>query len=388
MPDPRKALYLDTMASTPVDPRVATAMAPFWSEAFGNPHSNDHEFGWRANAAVTAAATRVARLIGADLDEIIFTSGATEANNLAILGLAHRAPRDRRRVLVSAVEHKCTLAAARAAEERYGIICEQFAVDHKGRIDLDDLAAKLSDDVLCVAAMAVNNEIGTVQDVGAIAGLAARSGAVLVCDAVQAPLAMDIDVGKHPIGALVLSAHKLYGPKGIGALYLLRDLQEAVEPLIYGGGQQNGLRSGTLPTPLCVGLGAAAEIAGLEERHAERARLAAMRDEFEIAVGSLDRSISFNGRGARRHPANSSVRFGTRDGKHLLSMMQPHLAASTGSACTSGTIEPSHVLRAIGLSEDQASASVRFSFGRFNSYSDVGEAVRIIGTAIALDRAA
>jgi cysteine desulfurase len=236
--------------------------------------------------------------------------------------------------------------------------------------------------------MAVNNEIGTVQDVGAVAGLASRSGAVLVCDAVQAPLAMDIDVSKHPIGALALSAHKLYGPKGIGALYLRRDLQRSVEPLFYGGGQQNGLRPGTLPTPLCVGFGAAAEIAASEERHGERARVAAIRDAFETAVASLDPSISFNGRGGRRHPANSNICFGMRDARHLLSTMQPYLAASTGSACTSGAIEPSHVLRAIGLSEYEASASIRFSFGRVTSLSDVEEAVRIIDTAITLDRAA
>jgi cysteine desulfurase len=388
MLDIRKALYLDTMASTPVDPRVVAAMAPFWAETFGNPHSSDHEFGWRANAAVAEAATRVANLIGAEPDEIIFTSGATEATNLVILGLAHRAPKERRRILVSAIEHKCILAAAQATVERYGFVCEQVAVDRDGRINLDDLAAKLLDDVLCVAAMAVNNEIGTMQEVEAIAELAARSGAVLICDAVQAPLAMDIDVAKHPIGALALSAHKLYGPKGIGALYLRRDLQQAVEPLIYGGGQQNGLRSGTLPTPLCVGFGAAAEIAASGERHAERLRIAEMRDRFENAIGSLDCSISFNGRTARRHPGNSNVRFGTRDGRHLLSMMQPRLAASTGSACTSGTIEPSHVLRAIGLSEAESTASVRFSFGRFNSADDVEEATRIIANVIALDQAA
>lgn len=388
MPGNRKGLYLDTMATTPVDPRVAAAMAPFWSGDFGNPHSSDHAFGWQANAAVTEAAMRVAHLIGADPDEIIFTSGATEANNLALLGLAHRAPRDRRRILVSAVEHKCTLAAAQAATERYGIVCEQVAVDREGRIDFADLTAKISENVLCVVAMAVNNEVGTVQDVGAVAALAARSGAALICDAVQAPLATDMDVGKNPIGALSLSAHKIYGPKGIGALYLRRDLQKAVEPLIYGGGQQNGLRSGTLPTPLCVGFGAAAEIAASEDRHAERARIAAMRDRFETALRSLDYSISFNGRGARRHPGNSNVLFGSRDGRHLLSMMQPQLAASTGSACATGTMEPSHVLRAIGLPENEANASIRFSFGRFNSDNDAEEAVRIIADAMALECAA
>ncbi len=221
-----------------------------------------------------------------------------------------------------------------------------------------------------------------------IARLVSRSGAVLVCDAVQAPLAMDIDVRELPIGALSLSAHKLYGPKGIGALYLRRDLHQSVEPLIYGGGQQNGLRSGTLPTPLCVGFGAAVELAAAKDRHAERARIAVMRDDFETAIGSLDRTILFNGSGAHRHPGNSNVRFGTCDARHLLSMMQPHLAASTGSACTSGAIEPSHVLCAIGLSEIEANASVRFSFGKFNSVGDVDEAARIIAHAISLDRAA
>jgi cysteine desulfurase len=363
-------------------------MAPYWSEAFGNPHSNDHQFGWRANAAVGRAAAQVARLIGADPEEIVFTSGATEANNLAVLGLAHRAPRGRHRILISSVEHKCSVAAAHAASKRYGMRCEFVDVDGEGRIDLDDLDAKLSDDVLCVAAMAVNNEIGTVQDVPAIAELCALSGAVLVCDAAQAPLAIDIDVAKHAIGALTLSAHKLYGPKGIGALYLRHDLHEAVEPLIYGGGQQKGLRSGTLPTPLCVGFGAAAEIAASEERRAERTCVAAIRDSFETALSSLGEPVSVNGCGAQRHPGSSNVRFGFRDARHLLSIMQPDLAASTGSACTSGTIEPSHVLRAIGLSDQEANASARFSFGRFNSETDASDAVRIIGAAIALDRAA
>lgn len=388
MAETRTPVYLDYMASTPVDPQVGAAMQPFWAGEFGNPHSNDHAFGWRANAAVEEAASRVASLIGAAPDEIAFTSGATEANNLAILGLAHRAPKGRRRVLVSMIEHKCTFAAARAATERYRIACERVTVDREGRLDLADLSAKLSDDVLCVAVMAVNNEIGTVQDVGAIAELCRRSGAVFFCDAVQAPLAVDIDVGKCPIGALSLSAHKLYGPKGIGALYLRRDHHDSVEPIIYGGGQQGGLRSGTLPTPLCVGFGAAAALLSGDEARLERARVAGMRDALERGLLRLGNFTSVNGGGAERHPGNSNVRFGGRDARHLLTMMQPNLAASTGSACTSGTIEPSHVLRAIGLSGEEADASIRFSIGRFTTERDVSEAVDIVGAAIALDRAA
>lgn len=386
-------VYLDAMASTPVDPQVVAAMAPYWSEAFGNPHSIDHAAGWRAADAVEASAASIARLIGAEPDEIVFTAGATEANNLALLGLAGRAPPNRRRILVSAIEHKSVLSAARAAAARHGMSCETIRVDAHGSIDPDRLAKMLSDDVLCVAAMAVNNEIGTIQDVEAISAACEQAGAHFLCDAVQAPFAFDIDVARLGLATLSLSAHKIYGPKGVGALYVRRDVQGEIEPQIHGGQQQAGLRAGTLPTPLCVGFGVAADI--LLDGHAgltadgvaqERFLLSVVRDEFEARLEQLGHPIRVNGSGARRHPGNSNVSFVGRDGRELLQLLQPKVAASSGSACSSGIVEPSHVLRAIGLSAEEADSSIRFSFGRFTTEDDV--AFALLAIAQVLDESA
>lgn len=383
-----RPVYLDNMASTPVDSRVIEAMAPFWSTAFGNPHSVEHAFGWQADEAVERAAASVAALIGADADEIVFTAGATEANNLAILGLAHRAPAGRRRMLVSAVEHKSVLAAARAAADRYGTIVEVIPVDAEGRIDLDRLAATISEEVICMVAMAVNNEIGTIQDIPAVAAICAAADVHLVCDAVQAPLGVDLDVDRDRIPLLVLSAHKIYGPKGIGALYVRRDVVKLIEPQVYGGGQQRGLRAGTLPTPLCVGFGTAAGLLGTEEAVKERAVIAALRDRFEDGLRELGHPVAINGGGASRHPGNSNVRFRGRDGRDLIAALQPRFAVSSGSACSSGIVEPSHVLRAIGLTGEEANSSVRFSFGRFSTEADVAAAIDALSEAISADEAA
>lgn len=376
-------VYLDAMASTPVDPQVVAAMAPYWTEAFGNPHSVDHAAGWRAADAVEAAAASIARIIGAEPDEIVFTSGATEANNLALLGLAGRAPPNRRRILVSAIEHKSVLSAARAAAARHGMSCEIVPVDAHGLIDTDRLAKMLSDNVLCVAAMAVNNEIGTIQDVAGISAACERAGAHFLCDAVQAPFALDIDVARDGMATLSLSAHKICGPKGVGALYVRRDVQGGIEPQIHGGQQQSGLRAGTLPTPLCVGFGAAAELLLAGEADAERSRVAELRDCFETGLAGLGTPLRFNGLGARRHPGNSNVSFIGRDGRELLQSLQPKIAASSGSACSSGIVEPSHVLRAIGLSGEEADSSVRFSLGRFTNRHEVEIALQAIAQALA-----
>ena len=255
-----RTIYADYQATTPVDPRVLDAMAPHWHGSFGNPHSTDHVIGWRAGEAVNAAASSVAKLIGADADEIIFTSGATESNNLALFGLARRAPPSRRRLLVSAIEHKCVLAAARALEEREGFLVETIPVDGEGFVDFEALQESLDETVLAVSIMAVNNEIGTIQDIPRIARLLARHGIPFHCDAAQAPCAIDVSGLALHAGLISLSGHKMYGPQGIGALYVRRDLQPRIEPIIYGGGQQAGLRSGTVPVPLCVGMAAAADI--------------------------------------------------------------------------------------------------------------------------------
>ena len=375
-------IYADYQATTPVDPRVLEKMLPFWGESFGNPHSNDHIVGWKAAAAVRESLTTVGKLIGADPDEIVFTSGATEANNLALFGLARRAPESRRKILVSAIEHKCVLAAARALEEREGFTVETIPVDRKGFVDLNILEDMLDDSVLAISIMVVNNEVGTIQDLSQIAGMLARYGVVFHCDAAQAPCAMDTTHLAEYADLVSLSGHKIYGPQGIGALYIRRDLHSGIEPIIYGGGQQNGLRSGTVPVPLCVGMSAAAEIV-LAEGHCERPKVAELRDLFVNVLSDGSFAVVINGPGGKwRHPGNANLQFDGFAAQDILGSVQPRLAASTGAACTSGIPEPSHVLSAMGLDEREANSSVRFSFGRFTSGLEVREATTVITMAL------
>ena len=374
----RNTIYADYQATTPVDPRVVEQMSPYWRESFGNPHSSDHVVGWRAAEAVRESQTSVAGLIGADPDEIVFTSGATEANNLALFGLARRAPPSRRRILVSAIEHKCVLAAAGALGEREGFTVETIPVDREGFIDLDVLETMLDSSVLAASIMAVNNEVGTIQDLSAIAGLLAGHGAIFHCDAAQAPCAMDVSCLVEYADLISLSGHKIYGPQGIGALYVRRDLHSGIEPLIYGGGQQNGLRSGTVPVPLCVGMAAAVEIVRSEGPH-ERLKVAEQRNLFVSLLSESGFPVSINGPGwERRHSGNANLRFDGFTAQDILGAVQPCLAASTGAACTSGIPEPSHVLRAMGLSVNEADSSVRFSFGRFTTEGEVHEAAGLV----------
>ena len=379
-----RTLYLDHQATTPVDARVLGAMAPYYTASFGNPHSSDHSLGWEAASAVEKAAARVAQLIGAEADELTFTSGATESNNMALLGLGRRAAGGkRRRILVSAIEHKCVLAAARVLWDQFDFAVELIPVDAEGFVEMSALEEALDDDVLAVSIMAVNNEVGTIQDIGRIAELVRSYGAVFHCDAAQAPLAISMKAMVGYADMLSLSAHKMYGPKGIGALYISRELQEQIEPLIYGGGQQNGLRSGTVPVPLCVGMGAAADILAANTADENRAQLGRRRDAFVQKLYGLAWPIVMNGpQGHARHPGNANIQFTEFSAYDILSTLQPHLAASTGSACTSGIPEPSHVLRAIGLSGEEAESSIRFSLGFGTTDANVAEAVRLIAEAL------
>ena len=359
-------------------------MAPYFGESFGNPHSVDHCVGWRAAQAVEKAAADVARLIGADADEIVFTSGATEANNLGLLGLGRRAAGGkRRRVLVSAIEHKCVLAVCRILREQLGYSIELVPVDARGRVDLSALQQTLAGDVLVVSIMAVNNEIGTIQDVPILSEVIRKSGALFHCDAAQSPSAIDLCEFSQFVDFLSLSGHKMYGPQGIGALFIRRELQDRIEPLVYGGGQQRELRSGTLPVALCVGMGAAATLLCSDQAEKERTLVRARRDAFVRELTSLPWPISLNGpKSAHRHPGNANMRFDGFDARDILSTLQPRLAASTGSACTSGIPEPSHVLRAIGLSGIEAEASIRFSIGPSTTDTDLEEALSLIKNAL------
>ncbi|MCE8532269.1 cysteine desulfurase [Ruegeria pomeroyi] len=381
-----QTIYLDHQATTPLDSQVLQIMQPYLADGFGNPHATEHAVGWRTAQAVEEAARSVGSMIGSDPDEIIFTSGATEANNLALLGLARRSSGGtRKRVLLGATEHKCVLAIGRILEEQLGFAVEHIAVDREGRIDLAALESLLDEDVLVVSVMAANNEIGTLQDIDAISRLAKRFGSILHCDAAQAPCAMDISEFAQLADLISLSAHKMYGPLGVGALYIRRDLQSRIEPIIYGGGQQNGLRSGTLPTALCVGMGAAAKLITGEGAKSERERLGGLRDLFISRVRELPCEVTLNGPEdpSYRHPSNANLRFIGVDARDLLSRIQPNLAASTGSACTSGIPEPSHVLGAIGLSPEEAESSVRFSLGRQTTMQDIDDALAILSEALA-----
>jgi cysteine desulfurase len=375
-----EAVYLDYQATTPADPRVVEAMQPYWSGVYGNPHSADHAFGWQADAAVEAARAEIAVLIGADPDEIIFTSGATEANNLAIIGIARAAPPPRRRIVVSAIEHKCVLAAARAAAEE-GFEVNIVPVGGDGIVDVESIAATLDDRVALVSVMSVNNEIGTIQPIEEIGELCKSHGIIFHTDAAQALSFLEIDVNKINADLMSLSAHKVYGPKGIGALYVRRDSKIKPKPIIHGGGQEFGLRSGTLSTPLCVGFGEACRIITMEGG-SMNSPLSDMRDYFLKTLMDTVPGLHVNGTMSTRHPGNLNVQFSGLEAEIILNGLQPHVAASTGSACTSGQPEPSHVLRAIGLSNNEAECSIRFSLGRFTTIDKIEGAASMIRDAV------
>ena len=380
-----ETIYLDHQATTPVEQQVLERMLPYFRESYGNPHSADHNLGWKSSLAVEQATAQVADLLGADPDEVIFTSGATEANNMALLGLARRVrPVSRkRRIILSEIEHKCVLAAGRVISDQLGLPVEHKPVDQEGRILPASLEHALDDDVLAVSIMAVNNEIGTIQDIQKISELVRKAGAIFHCDAAQAPVSMDLRGIVEHVDLLSLSAHKMYGPKGIGVLYIRRELQDSLEPLIYGGGQQNGLRSGTVPTALCVGMGAAAELLSGGEATQKRAILRQRRNRFLKQLADLPWSIRLNGpTGESRHPGNANICFEGFFAQDILQVLQPHLAASTGSACTSGIPEPSHVLKAIGLPPEDAEASIRFSLGFDTTDTDIDDAVNLIDNAL------
>ncbi len=380
----KDTIYLDYQATTPMDPRALELMLPYFTEIFGNPHSVEHAYGWDAEEAVERARTEVAALIGAEAREIVFTSGATEANNLAIKGVA-RFHRERAPKVVSLVsEHKCVLESLQALE-REGHPTVTLPVEPSGLVDLDKLAAVLDAQTCLVSVMAVNNEIGVIQPLAQIGALCRERGIYFHSDAAQAVGKIPLDVEAMKIDLLSMSGHKLYGPKGIGALYLRRRPRVRLRAEIDGGGQDRGFRSGTLPTPLVVGLGAACRLAG-EEMAEEAARLARLRDRLLQSLTARVGEVMVNGDPVQRIPGNLNLSFPGIRAEALIAAA-PKVAMSTGSACGSAAVESSYVLRALGLEEARAAAAVRIGLGRFTSEAEVDLAAAEIARAVIALRA-
>jgi cysteine desulfurase len=365
-------VYLDHHATTPLDPRVLDAMLPYFTERFGNPHSAQHAHGWAAEHVVERARTEVAALIDALPEEIVFTSGATEANNLAIRGVAAHAG-DRRHVLTCATEHPCVLETCRALR-REGFDVTELPVRSDGLLDLDRLNAALRPDTALASIMTANHEIGVVQPIAEIAKLCRERGILLHTDAAQAAGRFPLDVTALGVDLMSLSAHKLYGPKGVGALYLRRGVRLA--PLLAGGGQERGLRPGTLPTPLCVGFGKACALAQ-EQLAAEAARVRALRDRLYEGLRQALPDIRLNGAAEPRLPNNLNFCLPGTDAEDLLAGL-PELALSTGAACASATQEPSPVLCALGLSDEDIQGSMRIGLGRTSTAAEIEFAIERI----------
>jgi cysteine desulfurase len=377
-------VYLDYQATTPTDPRVVAAMLPYFTEKFGNPHSTSHRFGREAAAAVEQARGEVAALIGAEPREIVFTSGATESNNAALKG-AMRFLRDERRaekdhVVTASTEHKCVLETCHQLE-REGFSVTILPVGQDGLLDLDRLAAAIGPRTGLVSIMAVNNEIGVIQPLARIGALCRSRGVLFHTDAAQAIGKIPLDVEAMRIDLLSISGHKIYGPKGIGALYARRRPRARLMPLIDGGGQERGFRSGTLPTPLCVGLGHACAIAQAE-MVAENVALDGLRRRFLAGLRSRVPGTRLNGSAEHRVAGNLNVAFPGVDADSLLECC-PAVAASTGSACSSASVEPSYVLRALGLDEAAARSSLRLCVGRFTTEAEIDFAVDALAAAVA-----
>lgn len=372
-------IYLDYQATTPCDPRVLSAMMPYFLEKFGNPHSRSHHYGWEAEEAIEKARCQVAQSIGADPREIIFTSGATESNNIALKGAAHFYQAKKKHIITCATEHKCVLETVRALSLQ-GFKVTYLPVQKDGLVDVGVLAQAITPETGLVSIMAVNNEIGVIQPLEEIGKLCRQQGVIFHTDAAQAVGKIPLDVEKMQIDLLSLSGHKLYGPKGVGALYVRRKPRVRLTSLISGGGQERGLRSGTLSPALCVGLGTACEIA-CQEREAEFKRLQELQSHFYKKITDVLPEVYVNGSLKKRIPGNLNLSFAYVEGEGLM-MGIKKLCVSSGSACTSASLEPSYVLKALGVSEDMAHTSLRIGFGRYTTLEEVDEAADLIIRAV------
>jgi cysteine desulfurase len=385
--DKRRPIYMDFQATTPLDPRVLDKMLPYWTAYYGNPHSRTHQYGWESEAAVEEARKQVASLIGAkDPKEIIFTSGATEANNLVLKGIAHFygriRPREdeslvqgplRRHIVTTQTEHKCVLDSCRKLEEE-GFEVTYLPVSSNGLVDAQTFAAALRPgETLLASVMTINNEIGVHQPITELAAIAKKKGVFFHTDAAQAVGKISVNVQTMGVDCLSLSGHKIYGPKGIGALYVRRRPRVRLEPLLSGGGQERGLRSGTVPTPLVVGLGEACRIAA-EELPYDYQRISKLAKRLEEGIMKAASHIIRNGDPVNGYPGCLNLSFAYIEGESLL-MALKDIALSSGSACTSASLEPSYVLRALGKDDEMAHSSIRFGIGRFTTEEEIDYAI-------------
>jgi len=376
---PHLPIYMDYGATTPVDPRVVDAMIPWLREHFGNPSSRSHAWGWEAEEAVERARGQVAQLIGADPREIVWTSGATESNNLAIKGAAHFYSTRGKHLITVKTEHKAVLDTMRELE-RQGFEVTYLDVEADGLLDLEKFKAALRPDTILVSVMFVNNEIGVIQDIPTIGALCREKGIVFHVDAAQATGKVDIDLAVLPVDLMSLASHKTYGPKGIGALYVRRKPRVRLEAQMHGGGHERGMRSGTLPTHQIVGMGEAFRIAR-EEMGAERERIRALHKRLFDGLSGIEQ-VFVNGDLERRVPHNLNMSFNYVEGESLI-MGVKGIAVSSGSACTSASLEPSYVLRALGRSDELAHSSLRMTIGRFTTEEEIDSAVHMLKETVA-----
>ena len=367
-----RPLYLDMQATTPLDPRVLDAMLPFFTEQYGNPHSRTHMYGWETEDAIERARAQLAALIGANPKEIVFTSGATESNNMALKGVARFYRDKKKHIITTTTEHKCVLDSCRQLE-REGFEVTYLPVRANGLVDLKELEAAMREDTAIVSVMAVNNEIGVIQPLKEIGELCRSRKIFFHTDGAQALGKVPVDVNEMNVDLMSISGHKFYGPKGIGALYVRRRPRVRMEPIINGGGQERGLRSGTLPTPLIVGIGEAARVAQEELEHDE-AHVRRLAKRLIEGIESRVEHTQLNGDRDARYQGNVNMSFAYVEGESML-MGLKEIAVSSGSACTSASLEPSYVLRALGVNEEMAHTSVRYGLGRFTTEEEVDRAI-------------
>ena len=363
-------IYLDNHSTTPMDPRVLESMLPYFTEKFGNAASRNHAFGWEAEEGVETARKQIAKLIHADAKEIVFTSGATESNNLALKGVAEMYHEKGDHIITSSTEHRAVLDTAKALEAKRGVKVTYLPVDKFGMVNPEDVRNAITDKTILISVMFANNEIGTINPVKEIGKIAKEKGILFHCDATQGVGKVPIDVQDMGIDLMSFSAHKIYGPKGIGALYVRKkNPRVRIAAQMDGGGHERGMRSGTLPVPLIVGVGKACELCE-QEMAADAARLSVMRDRLHATINKALEDVYLNGHPTERLPHNLNISFAYVEGESLL-MGCKEIALSSGSACTSATLEPSYVLRALGVGAELAHSSIRFGLGRFTLDEEV-----------------